>query len=579
MAVTKLQQTIGDIRRFREISGVLFDEGLSFVVDGLELTYLVPLRSRVKQAGRRRKEDFSMLGARLDPPVEVRVRRAFERLGPSFIKLGQILSMRPDIVPDNFVREFSKLQDQVTPLSPGVAEKVVEQALGQPIENIFESFDEKPLAAASLAVVHRARTKDGREVVVKVRRPGIKAVIVNDIHILAAMAKIIEDKSPSSRRFGPVKFVREFADWTMRELDFELEAANMDRFREMFADDPHVIIPEVDWDHVKRDVLVMSYQPGIKVDDLKSLDEAGVDREELAQIGLGAGIKMFLREGFFHADPHPGNMVAVPSSVHPFTGEPVPLRVALYDFGMTGNLSQKSRYELLSCFMSFVNKNVDGYAGHILDIAELGDEADPDGFVREAKRIVTDIVYKPNDRKGVALALYRVLLLGAKYDVRFPTDMILMGKAFFTLEEFGLKLCPQIDLAKVMSPFLKQMLRDELSPEKILKETQSAAFDRFYFLKHLPDQTRALFDRLEKGEIGVKLNLQELHDLKAEFDRQNDARILAVLTAALFLGSAAVMRLDEGFASAGLPLGEIGFVAALIMLIWVMVLTRRKPRI
>ncbi len=558
----------------REIVGVLFEEGGAFVFEELDLHYLAPMMARWRHLGRR-GNGFASLHKTLDPPMPVRLRRAFERLGPSFVKFGQILSMRPDIVPADYVAEFSHLQDNVPGLTKGVAEKIVENALGQPIENIFSRFDEQPLASASLAVVHRATLRDGREVVVKIRRPQVEKIVRNDIHILAYLANLMESRLPASRRFGPVRFVAEFADWTIRELDFELEAANLDRFREMFADEPQVIIPAPVWSLTKGDVLVMDYVPGIKVDDFAALEKAGIDRRELAVVGFGCGVRQFFYEGFFHADPHPGNLVAVPPEVG--SDKPV-TRVALYDFGMTGTLSKKSRYELLSCFMSFVNKDLEAYARHILDIADSGEQADTEGFLREARRIATDVMYKPNERKGVAQAFYRILLAGVRYDVRFPTDLVLMGKAFFTLENIGFRLYPEIDLSEIIRPHLAEMLKRELNPVNAIKEMQSSAFDSLYFLKHLPDQTRALLDRLERGEVGVKLNLTELQDMKREFDRQNDVRILAIVVAVVFLGSAVAMRVEEKVLAFGLPVGEMGIVFGLLGLLWLLVLVSHRPR-
>jgi ubiquinone biosynthesis protein len=576
MSLFGLRDKLGDLRRFQEITGVLFEEGLSFLLDEVQLRYLVPWRSRVRGWRHGRfSRGFAEFRQPLDPPAEVRLRRAFERLGPSFIKLGQVMSMRPDLIPESHCHELSRLQDRVPPLRPGVAEKIVENALGAPIENLFETFEEQPVAAASLAVVHRATLRDGRVVAVKIRRPGVEQVVKNDIHILAQFARLVESSVPESRRFGPVRFVAEFADWTMRELDFELEGANMDRFRVAFANDASLVVPNVHWDLTRREVLTMDYVDGIKVDDFARLDAAGIDKHALALVGLRAGIRQFFVEGFFHADPHPGNLVAVV----PVPGEVnAPVRVCLYDFGMTGSLSTKSRYELLSCFMSFVNKDIDGYAGHILDLAEPGPQADADGFVRSAKRIVTDILYKPNERKGVAAAFYHILLSGAQHDIRFPSDLILMAKAFATLENIGLRLYPDIDLDDVLRPFLADLLKEELSPKKALKELQSSAFDRLYFLKHLPDQTRALLERFERGQVGVRLDFQELHDLKTEFDRQNDARILAFLAIAIFLGSAIALRLDVRLASVGVSLGQLGFAAAAVIIIWLLFVTRRRPR-
>lgn len=576
MNIFGIRNTVGDIRRFREILTVLFEEGLSFVVDELKMRRLVPWRKRCLSFFRRDRRGFAAFAAPLDPPAEVRLRRAFERLGPSFVKFGQILSLRPDVVPPEYCAELAKLQDRVEPLRSGVAERVVEEALGQPLENVFDSFEETPVASASLAVVHRARLKDGTEVAVKVQRPGVGAVVGKDIDILSYLARLIERGVPASRRFAPSRFVREFADWTTRELDFELEAANMDRFRAVFEGDETVVVPRVHWDFTRREVLVMDFVAGVKVDDFAGLDAAGIDRRELALVGLRCGIRQFFNAGFFHADPHPGNLIAVP----PPPGEgKAPVRICLYDFGMTGTLTQKSRYELLSCFVSFVNRDVDAFAGHVLDVAEPGPAADVEGFLRAAKRSVTDVLYKPNEKKGVSLAFYRVLLAGARYDIGFPSDLVLMAKAFYTLENIGLRLYPDADFNEVLKPFLADVLRDELSPRKAMKELQVSAFDRLYFLKSLPEKARDLIERFESGELDVKLNMGELHDLKAEFDRQNDARILSLLAASLLIGSAVVMRVDERLTVVGLPVGPLAFFASVIFAAWLLVIVSRKPKV
>jgi ubiquinone biosynthesis protein len=588
MSLLGLRSTIGDLRRLREIMGVLFEEGVSFVSEELRLRRLVPWRSRLRGLLFRKGVNLARFGANVEPPVEVRLRCAFERLGPSFVKLGQILSMRPDLLPEHYCAEFSRLQDRVPPLRPGTAERIVEDAIGQPMENVFVTFETEPIAAASLAVVHRATLRDGTPVAIKVRRPRVVETIRNDTHILAYLAALIEKHVPESRRLGPKRFVREFADWTTRELNFEIEGASMERFRAAFADNPSLVVPRVHWEMTRPDVLVMDYVAGIRIDDFAALDRAGIDRRRLAEVGIRMGLRQFFIEGFFHADPHPGNLVAIPGKDGPARRRPVSqqgsageggdVRVCLYDFGMTGNLSSKSRYELMSCFMSYVNRDIDAYAGHVLDIAEPGPSADVDAFLSDAKRIVTDILYRPNERKGVALAFYRVLLAGARHDVRFPTDLILMAKAFFTLEQIGFKLCPDIDLDEIFRPALTEIMRRELSPAKAARDLQSSAFDQIYLLKSLPEKARAILERIERGEVGVKVDLDELHDLKAEFDRQNDARLLAVLVAVLFLGSAAVARLDVNLTAAGIPLGQIGFIASFVVLVWLIAIIRRGPR-
>ena len=575
MSIPDPKAAIGDLKRFRQVMTVLFEEGLSFALADAEVRLLVPLKSRMKCAVSRTAKECrrAFLGAEVDPPPQVRLRRAFERLGPAFVKLGQILSLRPDIVPEDYAAEFKSLQDAVRPLAPGVAEKIVERELKQPFENVFMWFEEKPLAAASLAQVHRAKLKDGRRVAVKVRRPDVDRVLKTDIHIMTYVAGLLERSLPMSKAFRPGRLVREFADWTLREIDFEVEGANIDRFRQMFKDDGGVVVPVVHWEFVTPALLVTSLVEGVKIDDVEAMRKKRIDPEKLALIGLNAGFREFFVEGFFHADPHPGNLTALPPA------EPhLPPRLGMYDFGMVGTLTERSRHELLGLFACYINKDVEGYVRHVLDLAEAGPDADVDAFVRQTKDIISGVIYKPTSKKGIAIAFYDVVLAGARHGMLFPTDLVLLGKAFLALETMGLALYPDIDLDAAFRPFVGKVLASELSPKRLTSVVQADAFDSLYFLKHLPDRTRALFERLERGTLGVKIDLQELHDLKAEFDRQNDVRVLSLLVIAAMIASAIVLRLDDTTAFLRPSLGMLGFAVSSVLAVWLFVLIARKPK-
>jgi len=258
-------------------------------------------------------------------------------------------------------------------------------------------------------------------------------------------------------------------------------------------------------------------------------------------------------------------------------GEQGPPRIGMFDFGIVGSLAEKERFELISCFTSFLDKDIDAYFRHIVDLAGSEEGADMVGMRGDVRQILTGVLYKPTERKQIAKAFYEVLLAGARRGVVFPADLVLLGKAFFTLETIGLRLYPEIDFDQEMRPFLSEVFTRELSPARLAAKAKSASFDSLYFLRNLPAQTRALLDKFEKGEIGVKIDLQELHDLKAEFDRQNDVRVLAVLAAALLVGSAIAIRLDQRMLVAGLTLGQIGFAVAIVVTVWLFVLIRRRP--
>jgi len=508
---------------------------------------------------------------------EVRLRRTLERLGPTFIKLGQLLSVRPDIIPAEYVRELAKLQDSGPVLAPGVAEKIVERELGMPIENLFGSFDVHPLASASMSQVHRATLRDGRAVAVKVRRPNIEKVVRDDIHILVYLAQLMERHMPDSRRFRPVQVVRDFADWTLKEIDLEIEGVHMDMFRDGLGRMPEVVIPQVHWEYVSSSVLVSDLVEGLKVDDLSELDAAGVDRRELAIIGLHVGLHQFLVDGFFHAEPHSGNLTVLPAHGRSDDEDYRPLRLGIYDFGLVGRLPDRFRFGLISCFVSFVERDQESYVRHVLDMAETEDGADLRSFESEVRAALAGVTHRSGRRKSMASTFYRVVVAGAKFDVVFPADLVLLAKAFMTVENVSLNLWPEIDLEKEMKPFLSEVVREELDPHRLVSDLKTSAFDSLYRLRQLPSETRTLFERLGRGEIGVKMNLQEIRELKEEFDRQNDVRLLALLAVALLVASAVILRIDDEIRTLGLPFGQIGLAVGAFVVIWLVRLIRRRP--
>lgn len=556
---------LAEIGRLRQVASVLADEGLAWFLSDLRLRYLDPLSARWRRLWRRPRADVRRL------PPEARLRRALERLGPTYIKFGQILSTRPDLLPAEYVDELAKLQDNVQPVPASEIRREIEKELGRPVAELFRRFDDRPWAAASLAQVHRAELSDGVTVAVKVRRPGVDHLVRTDIRILMFLAAQMERRLPWSRRFQPVKLAREFADWTLRELDFEREAANIAKFGELFGEDePDLVLPVVRWSLTTPGVLTAELIEGIRLDDQESLEKAGIDRPALARLGLRIGFKQFLIHGFFHADPHPGNLTALPPAQP--DGQP---RLGMYDFGMVGQLSEKTRYELAGCFLAFGRKDDQAYVRHIIDLAESTEGADLNAFAKEASALLTGVLWKPTDHKRLGQAFYEVLISAARSGLVFSRELVLVGKAMLTLENIGLALYPTIDLDEEIKPFLGELYRQELDPRRLAKDASGAALDVLYSLKHFPEDAQAVLDRLARGQIGVRLDLEELRDLKLEFDRENDIRVTAIIASATLLASA--LALSVGGTAA--RFGQLGFVLSLIMVGWTLVRVSRQPRL
>jgi len=568
------KQFIGDVKRLKEIVGVFFESGFGYFIVRLKLKYLLPWRKRLWLKFGKKGPEPVFEGA-LFPP-EVHFREIFERLGPTFVKLGQLLSLRPDVVPLEYAKEFEKLQSNVPPFSFREAKKIIESELKKPLEKIFKDFNEKPVAAASLAQVHRARLsaqggsasggKDGTEVAVKVQRPGIRDIIIRDIHLIFYLAGLIEKYIPESKNFRPVKVVKEFADWTMRELDFTIEATNADRFRYNLQNESNVLIPKVYWDLTGEKVLTMDFIHGALLNKPKELKKLGIDKSELARRGIKIGFHQFFIDGFFHADPHPGNFFVLPDG-----------RLCMHDFGIVGYLTADERARFVNYLVAFKNKDPKAAAGHLLDFAKAENGADPENFRIFIENELSRWMFGEGGG-SLTKAFYHTVNAGARFGFVFNTDLVLLGKALSTTEAMIYELDPRFDIAAAVSDFIGTLYKEELRPEKVVRTLEMKGGEYLSFLRELPERTMKLLQKIESGEIGVKVNLDEIQDLKKEFDRQNDVRVLALVVVALFLGSAVVLRMEQSQFLGGVSLGKIGMLATGMLMVWLLVLVRRGAK-
>lgn len=558
---------INDLNRLRKILTVIFEAGGGILIDRMRLKYLVPWSCRVHCFFNRADASkclIKMVGENHVVSSEV-LREVLEKLGSTFIKLGQILSLRADLVGEEISRELSKLQSDVAPFSYEEARQIIIQDLGHPPEEIFQFFEKKPIAAASLAQVHRAFLKEGTEVAVKVQRPNIQKIIEQDIHILFYFAHLLESFFPESRFFQPLRVVKEFADWTMRELDFKVEGNNAERFRFSFKDNPHIKIPLVYWNFTSARVLTTEFVHGVKADNLLGIKKIGVNQRQLALYGLDAMLQQFLIDGFFHADPHPGNFFALSGDIF-----------CLHDFGMVGYLTQEQRKELLSCFTAFTDKDVDSYFKHFTHLAIITENSDLAGFQKDVAVILSEFLFSPK-QPSLAWAFFRIMNQGAKNGISFPADLALFGKAIVTTEAMGLKLYPEFNFNKEFKPFVEKALKRYLSPEQMLRSLKTDIFDYLEFLKTLPERTQNLLQKIEKGELSVKVDSTEILGIKEEFDRQNDLRILGTLLVAVFFATAGLFYFEGQKNIGGLSIINIAGILFIGLLIWFLIKVRKGP--
>ncbi|MEW6324228.1 MAG: AarF/ABC1/UbiB kinase family protein [Nitrospirota bacterium] len=567
MTVRRRHIGMADLNRLRKILVAVCEAGGGLLVNRLRLRYWVPLWCRIHCAFKRGAPETCLVQMQAGRPVVSAsdLRELLERLGPTFIKLGQVLSMRADLVGASLSQELSKLQSDATPFSYEDARRIVKAELGKFPEELFKSFDERPVAAASLAQVHRAFLPNGMEVAVKIQRPAIRRLIEQDIHILYYLADLAERRMPELALYHPTQVIKEFADWTLRELDFSAEGHNAERFRAMFRDNPKIHIPAIVWELTTPRVLTMEFSHGVKVNEVGKIRAMGVDTRRLAEVGVEALFHQFFIAGFFHADPHPGNFFALPGGV-----------LCLHDFGMVGYLEQAARRELLGCVAAFVNKDIDGYTKHLLHLAVTDEQSDVTGFKKDVAAILSEFLFSDHP-PSVAWAFFRVMNRGAQNGVRFPADLALFGKAIVTTEGMGRTLYPDFDLNQELKPFVAKAMADYFSPANALQSLKTDVLDYVGALKALPERLQNVLTKLERGEIGIKLDTEDLQGIKCEFDRQNDLRILGIVLTAVLLATFGLLHLEGKTTFLGLPLSTFGILLSAVLLVWFLLRLKKGP--
>jgi len=492
-------------------------------------------------------------------PPHIRVRRALEEMGPSFVKLGQVLATRVDLFPPEWITEFSRLQNAAPSVAFEAIHAEMTQALGRAPESAFLWLDPEPLAAASIAQVHRARLHDGCEVVAKVRRPGIRPVIEADLRLLQYAASKAEKKFPELRRFHPVGVVRQFRASLLRELDLAAECRHAERVAASFAGDDRIVVPAVHWSFTSERMNVQDFIDGIPVADIPALDAAGADRKQIARTGAQAVLKMMLEDGFFHADPHPGNVFVLPGA-----------RLAIIDFGMVGRLSPARRAEVVSLLFGLVEHDSERVTEVLLewtqqpDVDETQLAIDVDAFVDHYHGV-------PLGQLDLAGMLLEVTALLRSHRLALPADLALLIKVCLTLEGLGRSLDPDFDMARQAQPFLRSAMTAQLGPRAVARRSARALIDAAGLLATLPQELRRLLRSVRGGNARLHLQMEHLPEFSRQVSHSANRLAGSMVIAALIIGSSIAMTVKGGPTLLGLPFfGLLGFIGASIAGIWLL---------
>ncbi|MGW8225313.1 MAG: ABC1 kinase family protein [Anaerolineales bacterium] len=513
------------LRRYRQIVEILADYGFGAILAqmGLSDRFNIPRRWR----RRRIAPGDEQTNAR-------RLRRALEDLGPTFIKFGQILSTRSDIMPPDYLEELSYLQDEVPPVSWDEAREVVETELGAPIEDLFAQVDPVPIASASLAQVHVARLVGGQEVVVKIQRPNIEKTVNLDLDIIYDLAHTAQQRIAAASRFDVGDLAEEFASALRTEMDFRREAWNADRFRKNFEDEPHLYVPKIYWDYSTKRLLVMERLQGIKIDDLDAIRAAGYSPKRLSGYAADFALKEVLIDGFFHADPHPGNLLILPGEI-----------IGVLDFGTVGRLDDKDRANLARLFIAAVQMDSEVIVDQLQRMGIADYKVDRAGLERDLKRILTRYYGLPIyeiDAQEISKDIQPILY---EYKLYIPTDYYLLMKTVIMMQGVGLRLDPDFDIFEAAQPYIGKLFRRMWLPSAWGPDVLRMAMDWKDFATILPRKTSRILDQLERGQLTVQAELPQLEPMFNRIDRIINRIIFSVLVAALLVALALLIpRLD-----------------------------------
>ncbi len=495
-----------------------------------------------------------------------RLRLMFEELGPTFIKFGQVLACRPDMLPIEYSREFLKLTDSVAPFPAVEAKRIIEEDLKAPVGELFSFFDEAPVAAASIAQVHRARLHDGSPVMVKVQRPNIVRIIDRDVSIMRWLAELIEARVPDLAPYNVPGIVEEFTRTIKRELDFFIEASNATQLRKSFEGSPVLYVPRIYNDISSKRVLVMETIQGIRIDEYDRLDREGHDRRELAKKGAAAYFKMVLQDGFFHADPHPGNIFVLPDG-----------RIGLVDFGIMGRVTEENMETFASIFLALAEHDYDSLVRQYVDLGFLSEETiDIEKFQRDMKADMVDLLepYYVMQVKQIDFGAYvdRVTQILLRHRMKLPSNLYLMDKALITLEGILKQLDPEFNYFEAAKPYVAELISRRRNPLRAVRSIRRNAAEFADAFALLPRQVKASFRKFMHGDIRVNIHHEELHHLIRDIDKSSNRLAFSVITASIIVASSIIIHSGQGPTLFDLPVfGLIGYVIAALLGLWILV--------
>ncbi|MEW9676777.1 AarF/ABC1/UbiB kinase family protein [Lentibacillus sp. L22] len=540
------------MQRYREIVVAFSRNGFGYIVKELGLHELIPLPKR-----------FAAKRQKYDKTLGERIRSFLEELGPTFVKMGQFASTRPDLLPDDIIRELEKLQDEVPPFPFENVQELIEQELGMPLNKIFRTFDETPLGAASIGQVHHAVLKSGEQVAVKVQRPQIEKDMKTDLEILRKLAVLAEFRLEWAAQYQISEIVDEFANAILAELDYNVEGRNAEKITKQFSDHPHIQIPKVYWKYCSKKVLTMEYIDGIKLNKLEELSEKGYNKRILAERVANAIFHQVFMEGFFHGDPHPGNVAVLPDET-----------IVFMDFGMVGRLTPEMKANFASLVISMMRDNTDGVIKAISRMGLVPDDVNIQLLRSDVDQLRVKYYDIPLKEVSIGEAVNDLFAVAHRHYIQIPPDLTLLGKTLLTLEAMVERLDPDISIMKLAEPFGRKLFRERLNPKNWVETAFHQWTEYGEIIADIPKNIRELTSMVKKGKLPIEISLEKSEIFLKKLDRISNRLSFSIV---LLSFSIIMVGLIVGSALSGqssilwrLPAIEIGFVVAILMFLWLL---------
>lgn len=547
-----ISRTYRHLNRYNQILRVLFKYGFEDLIELLHVDQY--LESGLQMINRKPREQIEKLSR------PERLRMGFEELGHTFIKLGQLLSTRPDFIPPDYLNELAKLQDDVPPFPFAGVEDIFLAETGRKPSELFYRIDEQPVAAASIGQVHRATLKDGQDVVVKVQRPNIEELIAVDLEILAHLASLMEMYVTEMQGHRPTAVVDEFARTLSNEIDYTVEISHIQRFARQFEGNETIYVPQVYRALSSERILTMENIRGIKASRIETLKQQGADLPLVAKRGTNLIMEQIFVHGFFHADPHPGNIFIMPDNV-----------ISFIDFGMMGRLSRQDREDFTDLLLDIIARKERKVTDGVLKLTNHYGEIDREALSRDLSMMLDRYLYLPLKELEAGKIFQNLMELVSQHKIYFKPNLYLMMKSLSTAEAVGQMLDPELELIRLAEPFMRKVKNDRMRIGRIADETAITTGEYLDLLRELPDELRSILTQVRKGKMKIEFEHLGLESLRAALDQASNRIAFAIVLAALIIGSSLIVL-------SGIPpkwydipiIGLVGFLMAGVMGFWLL---------